>query len=36
VKAFQQAFDLPATGVVDFPTWYRISAIYVAVTRIAE
>ncbi len=36
VKAFQQTFDLPATGVVDFPTWYKISAIYVAVTRIAE
>lgn len=36
VKAFQQTFDLPATGVVDLPTWYKISAIYVAVTRIAE
>ena len=36
VKAFQQTFDLPATGVVDFATWYRISAIYVAVSRIAE
>lgn len=36
VKAFQQTFDIPATGIVDFPTWYRISAIYVAVSRIAE
>ncbi len=36
VKAFQQTFDLPATGIVDFPTWYRISGIYVAVSRIAE
>lgn len=36
VKTFQQAFDLPATGVVDFPTWYKISGIYVAVSRIAE
>lgn len=36
VRAFQQTFDLPATGIVDFPTWYRISGIYVAVTRIAE
>jgi peptidoglycan hydrolase-like protein with peptidoglycan-binding domain len=36
VRAFQQIFDLPATGIVDFPTWYRISGIYVAVTRIAE
>lgn len=36
VRAFQQTFDLPATGIVDFPTWYRISGIYVAVSRIAE
>jgi peptidoglycan hydrolase-like protein with peptidoglycan-binding domain len=36
VKLFQQTFDLPQTGVVDFATWYRISAIYVAVSRIAE
>lgn len=33
VKAFQRAFDLPQTGIVDFATWYRISAIYVAVSR---
>jgi peptidoglycan hydrolase-like protein with peptidoglycan-binding domain len=36
VRIFQQTFDLPSTGIVDFPTWYRISGIYVAVTRIAE
>lgn len=36
VRAFQQIFSLPATGVVDIGTWYKISAIYVAVTRIAE
>jgi peptidoglycan hydrolase-like protein with peptidoglycan-binding domain len=36
VKLFQQAFDLPQTGIVDFATWYKISAIYVAVSRIAE
>jgi peptidoglycan hydrolase-like protein with peptidoglycan-binding domain len=36
VKAFQQTFDLPATGIVDLATWYKISAIYVAVSRIAE
>ena len=36
VKAFQQTFDLPATGIVDFATWYKISGIYVAVSRIAE
>jgi hypothetical protein len=36
VKAFQQTFDLPANGIVDLATWYKISAIYVAVSRIAE
>lgn len=36
VRAFQQQFDLPANGIVDFPTWYKISAIYVAISRIAE
>ena len=36
VSAFQKTFDLPVTGIVDFPTWYRISGIYVAVSRIAE
>lgn len=36
VKTFQQIFNLPQTGVVDYATWYRISDIYVGVTRIAE
>lgn len=36
VKTFQEIFDLPQTGVVDFPTWYKISEVYVGVTRIAE
>lgn len=36
VEVFQQVFDLPVTGVVDFATWYRISQIYVGVSRIAE
>ena len=36
VRAFQQVFGLPATGIVDQPTWYRISGIYVGVSRIAE
>lgn len=36
VRAFQQTFGLPANGIVDLPTWYRISGIYVAVTRIGE
>lgn len=36
VRAFQRIFNLPETGVVDRATWYRISFIYVAVTRIAQ
>ena len=36
VKMFQSIFNLPQTGAVDYRTWYRISEIYVAVTRIAE
>ncbi len=29
-------FGLPVSGIVDYPTWYKIQSIYVAVTRIAE
>lgn len=36
VKEFQKIFNLPQTGIVDFPTWYQISSIYVAVEKIAE
>ncbi len=36
VRAFQNIFDLPTTGITDYPTWYTISDIYVGVTRIAE
>ena len=36
VRVFQQVFDLPETGTVDFATWYTISDIYVGVSRIAE
>ncbi len=36
VREFQKVFGLPATGVVDYPTWYEIQEIYVGVTRIAE
>ncbi len=36
VEAFQSVFGLPATGVIDFATWYKISQIYVGITRIAE
>lgn len=36
VGTFQSIFGLPETGVVDFATWYKISHIYVGITRIAE
>ena len=36
VKKFQAVFGLPATGKVDYPTWYKISEVYVGVSRIAE
>lgn len=36
VRKFQNVFGLPETGVVDYPTWYKISEIYVGVSRIAE
>ena len=32
VKKFQSIFNLPVTGIVNFATWYRISAVYVAVS----
>jgi len=36
VREFQKVFNLTPDGVVGFSTWYKISAIYVAVSRIAE
>lgn len=36
VREFQKIFDLPVTGDTGFSTWYKISQIYVAVSRIAE
>lgn len=36
VKTFQGIFNLPPNGIVDFPTWYSISNVYVGVSRIAE
>lgn len=36
VRQFQSIFGLPATGIVDYATWYKVSEIYVGVTRIAE
>ncbi|MEG1741837.1 MAG: peptidoglycan-binding protein [Acetivibrio sp.] len=36
VEVFQGIFGLPKTGVVDFPTWDKISEIYFGVSRIGE
>ncbi len=36
VRAFQRIFNLPQSGIVDYPTWYSISNIYVGVSRISE
>lgn len=36
VRIFQGIFGLGETGIVDYPTWYKIQEIYVAVSRIAE
>ena len=36
VEKIQSVFGLPVTGVVDYKTWYKISEIYVGVSRIAE
>lgn len=36
VRMFQKIFHLPQTGIVDYPTWFEISDIYVGVTRISE
>ncbi|MBS6600500.1 MAG: peptidoglycan-binding protein [Clostridium sp.] len=36
VRVFQGIFNLPQNGIVDYATWYKISDVYVGVTRIAE
>lgn len=36
VRTFQRIFNLPQSGIVDYPTWYSISNIYVGVSRISE
>lgn len=36
VRQFQGVFGLPQTGITDYSTWYKISEIYVGVSRIAE
>lgn len=36
VTTIQSVFGLPQTGTVDYRTWYKISEVYVGVSRIAE
>lgn len=36
VRVFQGIFGLPQSGAVDFKTWYELSRVYVAVTKIAS
>ncbi|MGL4990933.1 MAG: peptidoglycan-binding protein [Sarcina sp.] len=36
VKTYQQTFNLPVTGSVNYATWYSISNTYVAVNKLAE
>ena len=36
VRAFQDIFYLPVTGVIDKATWYEIRKIYVSVRKLAE
>ena len=36
VRKIQSVFGLPQTGITDYSTWYKISEIYVGVSRIAE
>lgn len=36
VRVIQSVFGLPSTGDTDYKTWYKISEIYVGVSRIAE
>lgn len=35
VKTFQEVFNLPVTGEVNFPTWYRISDVFVAISKLS-
>lgn len=36
VRTFQRIFNLTPDGIVGFRTWYKLSEIYVGVSRIAE
>lgn len=36
VKVFQGVFNLPKSGNIDYATWYKISDVYVGVSKLAE
>ena len=36
VREFQNVFGLPVTGVVNYATWFKVSELYVAISKIAE
>lgn len=36
IRKFQEVFSLPITGIVDFATWYKISYIYVAISKMLK
>ena len=36
VSSFQEIFNLPKNGIVDFATWYKLSDIFVAVSKMAS
>ncbi|MEH2947038.1 peptidoglycan-binding protein [Sporofaciens sp. JLR.KK001] len=36
IRKIQSVFGLPQTGITDYSTWYKVSEIYVGVSRIAE
>lgn len=36
IRKFQSVFGLPVTGITDYNTWFKVSEIYVGVSRIAE
>jgi len=36
VRQFQSIFVLPATGITDFATWFKISEIYTAVAKLVR
>ena len=36
VRTFQQIFNIPVTGIIDFSTWYKISYVYTAVSNLTK